>query len=156
MRILYICTHNRCRSIMAEAITNQLGEGRLLAASAGSQPAGQVHPDSLRYLQQAGYATKGLHSKSWQEMSGFDADLLITLCDSANQEACPLWLGDTLKVHWGLSDPSLEQGGEAATAAAFAATISQLQARVQALLALDKEALAPAQLRVAMLGLVNV
>ena len=141
---------------MAEAITNQLGEGRLLAASAGSQPAGQVHPDSLRSLQLAGYATHGLYSKSWHEMTGFDADLVITLCDSANQETCPLWLGDTLKVHWGLSDPSLVPGGELAVAAAFAATISQLQTRVQALLALDKKALAPAQLRVAILELVNL
>ena len=138
---------------MAEAITNQLGRNRLQACSAGSQPAGQVHPHSLRYLKHARYATEGLRSKSWDEMNDFGPDLVITLCDSAANEACPLWMGDAPKVHWGLTDPSRVEGNEAVIAAAFAAAISQLEARTRALLQLPVEKMDGTQLHFALLEL---
>ncbi|MBD2859821.1 arsenate reductase ArsC [Spongiibacter sp. KMU-158] len=131
MKILYICTHNRCRSILSEAITNQFAAGVLTARSAGSQPAGEVHPLSLKYLQEAGIATEGLISQSWDELEDFAPDLVVTVCDSAAGESCPLWFGKSLKVHWGLSDPSKLEGSETELAEAFRATISEIKQRVE-------------------------
>lgn len=146
MKILYICTHNRCRSILSEAITNHLSAGRIIAKSAGSQPAGAVHPLSLKYLSEAGISIEGLRSQSWDDFADFNADVVVTVCDSAAAEACPVWFGDSVKVHWGLSDPSKLQGSEEELAAAFRATISQISQRVEQLLAIrvdlnDKAAL---------------
>ena len=101
--ILYICTHNRCRSILSEAITRQKALGIITAQSAGSEPAGQVHPLTLRYLQEAGYNTQQLSSKSWDTLGEFIPDVVITVCDQAAGESCPLWLGTTPKLHWGLN-----------------------------------------------------
>ena len=98
MKVLYICTHNRCRSILSEAITNHFSEGKIMAKSAGSQPVGEVHPLSIKYLQEAGIATDGLRSQSWDEFEAFAPDLVVTVCDSAAGEACPLWFGKSLKV----------------------------------------------------------
>jgi arsenate reductase len=137
MKILYICTHNRCRSILSEAITNQLGQGRLVAKSAGSQPAGEVHPLSLKYLAESGINTDGLQSQSWDEFEDFSPDIVITVCDSAAGESCPIWFGASVKVHWGLSDPSKLEGSEAEIADAFKQTISEISERVEKLLALD-------------------
>tara|TARA_R110002153_G_scaffold110189_1_gene251127 strand:+ start:3330 stop:3800 length:471 start_codon:yes stop_codon:yes gene_type:complete len=137
MKVLYICTHNRCRSILSEAITNQFSNGKIVARSAGSQPAGEVHPLSIKYLQEAGISTAGLHSQSWDEFEEFAADLVVTVCDSAAGESCPLWFGKSLKVHWGLTDPSKLQGSEAQIADAFRATIEQIKQRVQQLLNLN-------------------
>lgn len=141
MKILYICTHNRCRSILSEAITNQFANGELankiIAKSAGSQPAGEVHPLSIKYLQEAGISTEGLRSQSWDEFEEFSPDLVVTVCDSAAGETCPLWFGKSLKVHWGLADPSKLQGSEAEIAEAFRATIEQIKQRVQQLADLD-------------------
>lgn len=137
MKILYICTHNRCRSILSEAITNHFSDGKLIAKSAGSQPAGEVHPLSIKYLQEAGIATDGLRSQSWVDFQAFDADLVVTVCDSAAGESCPLWFGKSLKVHWGLADPSKLQGTEEQLAAAFRDTIEQIKQRVQQLVNLD-------------------
>ncbi|WP_339721060.1 arsenate reductase ArsC [uncultured Paraglaciecola sp.] len=137
MKILYICTHNRCRSILSEAITNHIAGGKIVAKSAGSQPVGEVHPLSIKYLQEAGIATDGLRSQSWDEFEAFEADLVVTVCDSAAGETCPLWFGNSLKVHWGLADPSKLQGDEAQIAAAFRSTIEQIKQRVQQLLNLD-------------------
>src|SRR5690606_2392558 len=86
MKILFICTHNRCRSILAEAITNLMSDGRIVAKSAGSQPAGMIHPLTLRYLHDAGVSTDGLYSKSWDELESFEPDVVITVCDDAAQE----------------------------------------------------------------------
>lgn len=143
MKVLYICTHNRCRSILSEAISNQFGGGTLTARSAGSQPAGEVHPLSLKYLAEAGISTQGLISQSWDELEAFAPDLVITVCDAAAGESCPLWFGNSLKVHWGLSDPSKLEGSEEQLAAAFRATIAEIKQRVEALKAiaqLDKAA----------------
>lgn len=137
MKILYICTHNRCRSILSEAITNHVSQGRIIARSAGSQPAGQVHPLSIKYLDEAGISTDGLCSQSWDEFEAFAPDIVVTVCDSAAGEACPLWFDSTVKVHWGLSDPSKLEGTEDQLAEAFRACIEEITVRVEQLLLLD-------------------
>jgi arsenate reductase len=143
MKILYICTHNRCRSILSEAITNQFSvskkgnAGKIIAKSAGSQPVGEVHPLSIKYLQEVGISTEGLRSQSWDDFEQFAPDLVVTVCDSAAGEACPVWFGKSLKVHWGLADPSKLQGSEAQIAEAFRATIEQVKQRVEQLVNLD-------------------
>ncbi|WGL17140.1 arsenate reductase ArsC [Microbulbifer bruguierae] len=134
MKILYICTHNRCRSILSEAVTNQLGRGLLEARSAGSQPSGEVHPLSLKYLQGRNISIDGLHSKSWDSFENWVPDAVITVCDSAAGESCPIWLGDTPKFHWGLKDPSKLQGSESEMAAAFNETIDIIEDRVAQML----------------------
>ena len=135
MKVLYICTHNRCRSILSEAITNHWAWGKIKARSAGSQPAGAVHPLSLKYLQEAGIATNGLKSQSWDEFADFAPDVVITLCDSAAGESCPLWFGKAIKLHWGLADPSRREGDDAAVARAFRDTMEIIWQRVEGLLA---------------------
>lgn len=137
MKILYICTHNRCRSILSEAITNHLSKGRIIAKSAGSQPVGEVHPLSIQYLNEAGISTEGLSSQSWDEFEDFAPDIVITVCDSAAGESCPLWMGGTLKLHWGLVDPSKLQGSDKELAEAFRQTIIEISERVKALMAID-------------------
>ncbi len=136
LNILFVCTHNRCRSILCEAIFNAGGGDSLQAASAGSQPEGLVHPLSLRYLAEAGIRTEGLRSQSWDDLGGFAPDLVVTVCDNAAGESCPLWLGSTPKVHWGLSDPSKVEGDAQAVEAAFKATMSEIQQRLNAVLEL--------------------
>jgi arsenate reductase (thioredoxin) len=133
MKILYICTHNRCRSILSEAITNQIAGDEIEAKSAGSQPAGEVHPLSLKYLAQTGYAINDLKSQSWDDFEDFQPDVVVTVCDSAAGEACPLYLGNSLKVHWGLSDPSKIEGDETQIEQAFLACIDEIAQRVQKL-----------------------
>ena len=130
MKLLFICTHNRCRSILAEAITRQFGGPGLEARSAGSQPAGQVHPLSLKYLEEAGIETKGLVSQSWDAHESWAPDVVITVCDQAAGEQCPLWFGKALKVHWGLADPSRLEGSDEKTGEAFRRTIEELQSRI--------------------------
>lgn len=137
MKLLFICTHNRCRSILSEAITNQFGKGRLEARSAGSQPSGVVHPLSLKYLEERGISIEGLQSESWDSFENWQPDMVITVCDSAAGESCPIWMDDTLKVHWGLVDPSKLKGDEAQIAAAFHKTIDIIEARVKKMLAAD-------------------
>ena len=141
MKILYICTHNRCRSILSEAVTNHLGQGRIEARSAGSQPSGVVHPLSLKYLEERGIPTQDLHSKSWDSFENWVPDLVVTVCDSAAGEACPIWLGESTKVHWGLEDPSKLEGSEEEITQAFNQSIDIIQARVEMMLAqgLDKK-----------------
>lgn len=145
MKILYICTHNRCRSILSEAITNHLAKGAFQAFSAGSQPAGQVHPLSLKYLAEQGIATEGLKSQSWDDFAAEQPDIVVTVCDSAAAEVCPVWFGDTAKVHWGLPDPSKLQGSEAEIREAFYTVMNTIEQRVQKLLALDLEQLTKAE-----------
>lgn len=135
-KILYICTHNRCRSILSEAITNHLASGVIEAKSAGSQPVGQVHPLSLKYLKEYGADTTPLTSQSWDEFEDFAPDLVVTVCDSAAGETCPVWFGKSLKVHWGLSDPSKLEGSEEELANAFRVTIKEIEQRVRALMQL--------------------
>lgn len=150
MKILYICTHNRCRSILSEAITNHLASDVITAKSAGSQPVGQVHPLSLKYLAEAGIATDGLQSQSWDEFEAFAPDVVVTVCDSAAGETCPVWFGKSVKVHWGLSDPSKLTGSDDDIADAFRDTISQISMRVNALKAIAEKPYTPESLRTAL------
>jgi len=147
MRILYICTHNRCRSILSEAVTRQLANGLIEAKSAGSQPVGEVHPLSLKYLEQCAYSCENLHSQSWEEFADFNPDVIITVCDSAAGETCPLYLSDCLKIHWGLKDPSKLQGEKAEIETAFLDTIKQIEKRVESLKRIAMESLDKASLR---------
>ena len=147
MKVLYICTHNRCRSILSEAITNHVAGDVITAKSAGSQPVGEVHPLSLKYLSEAGIPTEGLKSQSWDEFEAFAPDLVITVCDSAAGESCPVWFGKSVKVHWGLSDPSKLTGNEEDIARAFNDTIAQISARVTDLKTIAEQPFTPDSLR---------
>lgn len=131
--ILVLCTGNSARSILGEAIVNRLGEGRIVGYSAGSHPKGAVHPGALRLLQRHGYPTDSPRSKSWDEFSGPDAttiDAVITVCDNAAGEMCPVWPGQPVKAHWGLPDPAAVEGDNAVVDAAFEATYAALLKRI--------------------------
>lgn len=155
MKLLFICTHNRCRSILSEAIANHFGQGQLIAKSAGSQPAGFVHPLSLKYLEQVGISTADLQSQSWDEFEDFEADAVITVCDSAAGESCPIWFGNSLKIHWGLADPSkLEDEKEAE--AGFLKTIDIIKSRIETILTWDLAALSQEQLKEKMQNLATL
>lgn len=106
LKILFLCTHNRCRSILAEAIARHVSNGALEVRSAGSSPEGVVFPGTLQYLARQGISTEGLSSQGWDEHEAFAPDIVITVCDNAAGEACPVWMGKAIKVHWGLPDPS--------------------------------------------------
>ncbi|TDF41851.1 arsenate reductase ArsC [Alteromonadaceae bacterium M269] len=155
MKILYICTHNRCRSILSEAITNANSEGLLIAKSAGSQPAGEVHPLSIQYLNQSGYPTHELQSQSWDDFEDFEPDVVITVCDSAAGEACPVYFGKSTKVHWGLSDPSKIQGSDDEKRQAFMSCIDEVVKRVDALKSLAKQELENEELSAALTKIGN-
>lgn len=139
MKILYICTHNRCRSILSEAITNHVAGDKITAKSAGSQPVGEVHPLSIKYLQEAGISTAGLTSQSWDEFEDFNADIVVTVCDSAAGESCPVWFGNSVKIHWGLADPSKLEGSDEEISDAFRQTIKQITQRVEQLAAIKAD-----------------
>jgi arsenate reductase (thioredoxin) len=129
LKLLFICTHNRCRSILAEAIANYVGAGLLQAASGGSEPAGAIHPLTLQSLERHHVPTTGLYSKSWDGLEDFQPDFVITVCDKAAAEPCPLWFGRALQVHWGLQDPSALDDPEAGRHA-FDQTIQMLSTRL--------------------------
>ncbi len=133
MKVLFICTHNRCRSIMAEAIARQQDPDLLEARSAGSSPELQVNATALQYLQLYGYRIDGLFSQSWHEFEDFEPDVIITLCDQAAGEACPAWFSTAEKQHWGMADPSKIVGSENEIAAGFAAAIEYLERKVETL-----------------------
>ncbi|MGA8610629.1 MAG: arsenate reductase ArsC [Xanthobacteraceae bacterium] len=131
--VLFLCTGNSARSIMAEAILNKLGAGRFRAYSAGSHPKGQVHPEALRLLQSLGYDTSGFRSKSWSEFADPGAPLLdfvFTVCDNAAGEACPVWPGQPMTAHWGLPDPAEVKGNAAEISLAFKDTYRMLNQRI--------------------------
>jgi arsenate reductase len=130
MKLLFICTHNRCRSILCEAIASQRSQGFLQAASAGSAPAASVHPLTLRYLIERGYKTAGLTSQSWNDLEAFKPDRVITVCDNAAGEACPIWMGTVAKSHWGLPDPSRIESDDNAIRDAFMSVIDRIEAKV--------------------------
>jgi arsenate reductase len=131
--VLFLCTGNSARSIMAEAILNKLGAGKFRAYSAGSQPKGQVHPETRRLLQSLGYETSGFRSKSWNEFAaprGPEFDFVFTVCDNAAAEACPLWPGQPMTAHWGVPDPAAATGTPAEIALAFKDTYRMLHQRI--------------------------
>ncbi|MEZ5445625.1 MAG: arsenate reductase ArsC [Gammaproteobacteria bacterium] len=134
-RVLILCTGNSCRSVMAEALFNALGEGRYQACSAGSFPAGYVHPGSIATLRRHGIDPGRPRSKSWDEFAGQPFDLVITVCDEAAGEACPGFTGEARRLHWSTPDPAKAGGTEAAVRRAFDLAFGQLRARIEALLA---------------------
>ena len=141
LNVLFLCTHNSARSILAEAMLNHIGQGRFKAWSAGSSPRDnqQPNPLGLQVLQQAGIATDGLRSKSWDEFASPDAprmDLVITVCDNAAGEVCPHWPGQPATAHWGYADPSLGDGSEDQKLEAFRQTLRALKRRLDILVSL--------------------
>lgn len=137
--VLFLCTANSARSIMAEALLNHLGEGRFRAYSAGSAPAGAVHPQALDLLVRNRFAIDGLRSKSWDEFAQADApvmDFVLTVCDNAAGEVCPLWPGQPISAHWGVADPSAVLGSESEVHQAFLNAFITLRTRIGLLLEL--------------------
>jgi arsenate reductase len=142
--VLFLCTGNSARSIMAEAILNKQGAGKFHAYSAGSHPKGQVHPETIQLLQDLGYDTSGFRSKSWDEFAkpgGPDFHFVFTVCDSAAAEACPLWPGQPMTAHWGVPDPAEAKGNAAEVALAFKNAYRMLFQRIGILTALPIRAL---------------
>jgi protein-tyrosine-phosphatase len=136
LNVLFLCTHNSARSILAEALLNHLGHGRFKAYSAGSspRPMQQPNPLALDTLAKAGVSTEGLHSKSWDVFAAADAphmDLVITVCDNAAGEVCPYWPGQPATAHWGYADPSAVEGDETAQREAFRQTLHLIRKRLE-------------------------
>ncbi len=147
LNVLFLCTHNSARSILAEATLNHIGGDRFRAHSAGSSPRAnqQPNPLGLQVLQSAGISTDGLHSKSWDAFAGPDApqmDLIVTVCDNAAGEVCPVWPGHPATAHWGYADPSEVQGSEAQRLEAFRHTLQAIKHRLELLINLPPEKLA--------------
>jgi protein-tyrosine-phosphatase len=131
--VLFLCTHNSARSIIAECVMNRIDSGKFKAYSAGSQPSGKVHPMALDLLRRLRYDTAGLRSKPWEEFTAPDApelDFVFTVCDDAADEVCPVWPGQPMTAHWGVPDPSRATGNEAERALAFADTHRMLGQRI--------------------------
>ena len=147
MRVLVMCTAKSCRSILSEAMFNHLAPPGFQAISAGSFPRGQVLPRSLLTLQEAGIGIDGLSSKGNDAYEDNPPDLVITVCDKAAAEACPVYFGPAIKAHWGLADPSEVKGDEATVTAAFHATLTHIETRCRAFFALPFTRLEPAALK---------
>ncbi len=142
--VLFLCTGNSARSIMAEAILNRAGGGRFRAFSAGSRPRSQVHPYALDLLGKLQYDVNGLRSKSWKEFSGRDAprlDFVFTVCDSAAKETCPVWPGQPMTAHWGVPDPAAATGTMAEVRFAFADSLRMLANRINVFVSLPLHSL---------------
>lgn len=138
--VLFLCSGNSARSIMAEAILNGLAKGQFKAYSAGTEPKGEVNPHAINILRACGHDVSGLRSKNWQEFAQTadapELDLVITVCDEAAGESCPIWPGEPMTVHWGIADPAKATGSDAEIAAAFDEAYGQLKRRIDLLLAL--------------------
>ena len=142
--VLFLCTGNTARSILAESILRKVGAGRFAAFSAGSHPKGEVNPMALRVLHAHSYPVEGLRSKSWAEFSGADSpcmDFVFTVCDNAAGEACPVWPGQPVTAHWGIEDPAAVQGSEIDAERAFEQAFRYLSRRIEAFTALPVESL---------------
>jgi protein-tyrosine-phosphatase len=142
--IVFLCTHNSARSIIAECILNRIGAGKFRGYSAGSQPKGEIHPLALVLLRRLNYGTNGLRSKSWHEFTTPEApklDFVFTVCDDAANEVCPVWPGQPMSAHWGVPDPSLASGSEAERAYAFADTYRMLNQRISIFVSLPLRSL---------------
>lgn len=140
MNVLFLCTGNSCRSILAEATFNHLAPPGWTAMSAGSKPTGRVHPRSLALLAREGISTEGYHSKSWDSLP-LAPDIVVTVCANAAGETCPAYLGQVLRAHWGVDDPAHATGTDAEIDAAFLKAYRTLRARIEAFLALPLDAL---------------
>ena len=146
MNILFLCTGNSCRSILAEATFNALAPAGMHALSAGSNPAGYVHPRSIALLQRKGIPCEGYFSKSWNDLP-VTPDIVISVCGNAANETCPAYLGDAMRTHWGVEDPARATGTDSEIDAAFEQAYRILRTRIEAFLALPHEALNQAQLQ---------
>lgn len=141
--VLFVCTRNSARRLMAETLANRLGGERIRAFSAGNHPDGRVHPGAVRALTAAGLATSELRSKSWDEFTVSDApvmDLIITVCDRAAGETCPHWPGHPVTAHWSVPDPAAAHGSQEQVQRAFSLALQMLQQRISLLLSLRPEA----------------
>ncbi|SEA72726.1 arsenate reductase ArsC [Acidovorax soli] len=152
LNVLFLCTHNSARSILAEALLNDMGGGRFKAYSAGSSPRDnqQPNPLGLQVLQKAGISTEGLRSKNWDEFATPDApqmDLIITVCDNAAGEVCPIWPGHPATAHWGYADPSEGDGTDEQKLEAFRQTLHAMKRRLELLVSLPEDKLAKAVLQ---------
>ena len=137
--VLFLCTGNTARSVLAEGILRKLGEGRFRAYSAGSQPKGMVNPFAVKVLGNYDYPTDGYRSKSWDEFSGPEApvmDFVFTVCDSAAGETCPFWPGQPMTAHWGIPDPAAVEGTDIEKEAAFVTAFKQMRNRIEVFTAL--------------------
>lgn len=142
--VLFLCTGNSARSIMAEAVLNRLGEGRFRAFSAGSHPKGTINPFALKILQEMEYPTEGLRSKDWAEFSQPGApqlDFVFTLCDDAAGEPCPVWPGQPMTAHWGMEDPAAVEGIDIEKEKAFVTTLRYVRNRIGAFINLPIKSL---------------
>lgn len=142
--VLFLCTGNSARSVIGEAIMNRTGAGKFRAYSAGSQPKGRVHPETIRLLESLGYDTSGFRSKSWAEFAETGApqfDFVFTVCDSAAAESCPVWPGQPMTAHWGIPDPAEATGSPAEIAMAFREAYRLLNQRIGAFSSLPLSAL---------------
>lgn len=142
--VLFVCTHNSARSIMAEGIMNRLGHGRFKAHSAGSHPGGVVHPMALKTLKTLHVADEGYRSKDWSEFAAADAprlDFVLTVCDKAAGEVCPVWPGQPMTAHWGVADPAAFVGSDEQKSKVFWDTAVVLKRRIELMLALPMRSL---------------
>lgn len=142
--VLFLCTGNSARSILAECIMNRIGAGKFTAFSAGSFPKGEVHPHAIKLLNGLGYQTADLRSKSWDEFAADGAlpiDFIMTVCDNAAGEVCPVWPGKPISAHWGVADPAAAEGSDAFVALAFAEAYRQLHNRISLFASLPVDSL---------------
>ena len=147
--VLFLCTHNSCRSVIAESILNALGAGKFRAFSAGSHPSGRINAGALELLKRMDYPTEGLRSKTWDEFAAPGAtplDFIFTVCDDAAGETCPFWPGHPATAHWGVADPSRAEGSEAEKRRAFDEAHRLLHRRIEAFVALPLALPAPPDL----------
>jgi arsenate reductase len=150
LNILVLCTGNSCRSVLGEGLINHLAAGRFRAYSAGSHPIGRVNPNALATLVRHGLPTEGYSSKSWEDLGDTRIDIMISVCDSAAGETCPVYLGTAVRGHWGLPDPAHVTGSADIVEAAFEETYAALERRIGALLALPVETMSREDLAAAL------
>lgn len=148
--VLVLCTGNSCRSILGEALINDMGQGRFKALSAGSHPVGRVNPNALATLDAHGLVTDGYSSQSWDEFEGQAIDIVITVCDNAAGETCPVYLNKAIRAHWGLLDPAHVTGTKDEIKAAFENTYQALVRRIKKMLALPIDKLSSQELEAAL------
>jgi arsenate reductase len=148
--VLFLCTGNSARSILAESLLNHYGRGRFRGFSAGSHPKGQVHPIAVALLQQSGLPSEGLRSKSWDEFEAPGAPpmhFVVTVCDNAAGEVCPIWPGKPMTTHWGIPDPAAAEGSDAQKGEAFRTALRQMEQRIRLFVSLPIASLNPSQLK---------
>lgn len=150
MKVLFMCTANSCRSVLCEGLFNHLASEGMTAVSAGSFPSGRLNPRAISTLQELGVDTSGLYSKGSESFQDSPPDVVITVCDNADGEPCPVYFGTAIKSHWGLPDPSDVLGDDVQIQAAFDATVVHIKKRLSAFLKLDFSALGRAEIKQAL------